>query len=576
MKRLGFSKQIVLLLMSLVVICIALTEVISYNMTSDLNNRLVMENLQTLTDSTYNLIDSSVNVSIKNYLKAIAEKNKNIVELYYGKFMKGELSETEAKQAVANIFETQSIGETGYIYIVDSKGVLVEHPALRGADISNYDFTMMQIEKKEGYMEYLWKNPADDREREKVLYMVYFEPWDYIISVTSYKSDFIDLIDTNDFKDNILSVEIGKTGYMHVMNSQGELIIHPKQQGVSIYDSVDTAGNHFIQEIIKNKNGSIVYPWKNPGELYYRNKIVIYKYYEPMDWYLCSGVYIGEITEPVELMQRKMITVFILIFVVTAVIALIYSRIILKPINQLILAMEKVISGEFDINIDSNRNDEIGRLTNIFNDMIYKVKNYMDRLSVSNSRLEEINETLENKVKERTCQLELLSNQDGLTGLFNRRKLDEYLEQSWTESLELKEPLTLLLIDIDHFKGYNDTYGHPAGDECLKAVAGAINEMSRKEIDFVARYGGEEFLVVLNDTDRDTGVDVAEQIRKAIEDLKIPHISSAVSDYVTASIGACTLSGFENSDLKGFVELTDEALYNAKTAGRNRVKVNSY
>lgn len=576
MKGLGFSKQIMLLLMSLVIICITLTEVISYKMTSDLNNNLVMENLQTLTDSTYNLIDSSVNASIKNHLRAIAEKNKNIVELYYSKVIKGELSEAEAKQAIANIFETQSIGETGYIYIVDSKGVLLEHPALRGADISNYDFIMMQIEKKEGYMEYMWKNPDDEQDREKVLYMVYFEPWDYIISVTSYKSEFINLVNTSDFKDNILSVEIGKTGYMHVMDSSGELIIHPKQQGASIYDSVDTGGNYFIQEIIKNKNGSIVYPWKNPGELYYRNKVVIYKYYEPMDWYLCSGVYIDEITGPVKLMQRQMSTVSILIFVITAIIAIIYSRIILKPINQLILAMEKVISGEFDINIDSNRNDEIGRLTKIFNDMIHKVKNYMDRLSVSNTRLEEINETLENKVKERTCQLELLSNQDGLTGLFNRRKLDEYLEQSWTESLERKDQLTLLLIDIDHFKGYNDTYGHPAGDECLKAVARAINEMPMEEIDFVARYGGEEFIAVLNKTDRNAGVDLAEKIRKAIENLKIPHISSAVSDYVTVSIGACTLSRFENNDLKGFVELTDEALYKAKIAGRNQVKVNSY
>ncbi|MCY6370183.1 diguanylate cyclase [Clostridium ganghwense] len=576
MRKLGFSKQIMLLLMSLVIICTVLTEVISYSMTSKLNNNLVMNNLQTLTESTYNLIDSSVNASIKNHLRAIAEKNKNIVELYYEKFIKGELSELEAKQAIESILGSQSIGETGYIYIVDSTGVLIDHPVLKGVDVSSYDFIKRQIEKKEGYIEYLWKNPGDERKPDKVLYMTYFEPWDYIISISSYKSEFINLVNTNDFKDNILSVTIGKTGYMHVMNSSGELIIHPKQEGVSIYNFVDTEGNYFIQEIIQKKNGSIIYPWKNPGEEGYKDKIVIYKYYEPMDWYLCSGVYIDEITEPIELMKKRLFTVFCFIFSLSALIALIYSRIILKPIKQLITATEKVIGGEFDIRIKSNRNDEIGELTKIFNDMIYRIKNYMEELNISNSRLEEINTTLEKKVKERTRQLELLSNQDSLTGLFNRRKLDEYLEQVWPKSLEYKEPLALLLIDIDHFKGYNDTYGHPAGDDCLKTVARTIKEMLRKEIDFVARYGGEEFLAVLKNTDQDTALFLAEQVRKGIENLKIPNSSSNISNYVTVSIGVCILNRFSNNDLKTFIELTDEALYKAKTEGRNQVKLHNY
>ncbi|MCM1989099.1 diguanylate cyclase [Oceanirhabdus seepicola] len=576
MRKLGFSKQIMLLLMSLVIICTVLTEVISYSMTSKLNNNLVMNNLQTLTESTYNLIDSSVNASIKNHLRAIAEKNKNIVELYYEKFMTGELSELEAKQAVESILKSQSIGETGYIYIVDSTGVLIEHPVLKGVNISSYDFIQRQIDKKDGYMEYLWKNPEDEIARDKVLYMTYFEPWDYIISISSYKSEFINLVNTNDFKDNILSVTIGKTGYMHVMNSSGNLIIHPKQEGVSIYNYTDTEGNYFIQEIIQKKNGSITYPWKNPGEEGYKDKIVIYKYYEPMDWYLCSGVYIDEIIEPIEQMKKRLFTVFCFIFSLSALIALIYSRIILYPIKQLIKATEKVIGGEFDVRIKSNRNDEIGELTKIFNDMIYRIKNYMEELKISNSQLEEINTTLEKKVKDRTRQLELLSNQDGLTGLFNRRKLDEYLEQAWIKSLEYKEPLAIVMIDIDHFKGYNDTYGHPAGDDCLKMVARTIKEMLRKEIDFVARYGGEEFLAVLKNTDQDTALSLAEQVRKGIEDLKIPHSASKISNYVTISIGVCTLNRFANNDLKTFIELTDEALYKAKTEGRNQVKVHNY
>ena len=576
MKKIGFSKQIMLLLMSLVIICTVLTSVISYNLTSNLNSNLVMNNLQTLTDSTYNLIDSSVNTSIKNHLRAIAEKNKNIVELYYRKYMSGELSELDAKKTIESILLSQKIGATGYIYIVDSTGTLDVHPALKGVDISGYDFVTRQIEKKEGYIEYLWRNPNDERDREKVLYMTYFKPWDYIISVSSYKSEFINLVNTNDFKDNILSIKIGKTGYMHVMNSSGDLIIHPKQEGVSIYNYTDTEGNYFIQEIIHKKNGSIIYPWKNPGEEDYKDKIVIYKYYEPMDWYLCSGVYIDEIVEPINQMKTRLFFVFCFIFSISALIALIYSKIILNPIKNLIKATEKVIRGDFNISINSKRNDEIGKLTNIFNDMIYRIKNYMEELRISNSSLEEINFTLEKKVEERTHQLELLSNQDGLTGLYNRRKMDEYLEQSWFKSLESKQPLSVLLIDIDHFKGYNDTYGHPAGDDCLKKVAQNIKEKLREDIDFVARYGGEEFIAILNNTNRDKAGFLAERVRKGIENLKITHASSEISNYITVSIGVCTLYQFSNKKLQTFIEMTDEALYKAKAEGRNQVKLYKY
>ena len=497
MSQLGFSKQILLLLLSLVIICTVVTEVISFNMTSDLNDELIMDNIESIAESTYNLIDSAVNVSIRNHLRAIAEKNKDIIKLYYEKYQRGELSEEEAKATINEILMSQKVGDSGYTYLLDSKGVLSHHPVVSGEDISSYDFVKKQIETKEGYLSYFWKNPEDIEAREKVLYMTYFEPWDYIISVSSYKSEFINLINVFDFKENILSVKTGETGYMYVMNSKGELIIHPKQEGVSIYDSVDAEGNYFIQEIIKNKNGRIVYPWKNPDEEYYRDKIVIYRYFEPMDWYLCSGVYIEEINEPIKRMKNRLSIVFIFIVLFSAIIALIYSRIIISPIKSLINAMKNVNKGEYDITIENTRHDEIGELTNIFSKMIYRIKNYMEELKISNVQLADTNKMLEQKVKERTQELELLSNLDELTGLYNRRKLDVFLKTAWQEAIHFQEPIALLMIDIDYFKDYNDTYGHPAGDECLKRVAQRINKMFRKQDDFVARYGGEEFIVIL-------------------------------------------------------------------------------
>lgn len=570
-KQLGFSKQIMLILVSLSIICTGLMGIMGYTITDNLNNELVLNRLQAQTDSTYNLIDSVVSASIKNHLRTIAEMNKNIIELYYTKYTSGEISEDAAKREVERNLLRQRVGETGYVYIVDSKATLQVHPLLKNTNLSTYAFIQTQIEQKQGYLEYSWKNPSDNKERKKALYMTYFEPWDYIISVSSYKDEFITLVNTTDFRNNILSIVLGETGYMYVINSQGKLIIHPKQEGTSIYDSVDSQGNLFIQEIIRNKNGMIVYPWKNPDEEFSREKIVIYKYYEPMDWYICSGVYINEVVKPIEKMKFKFIAISLFIIVIAACISIVYSRVIVNPIKNLIDATEMVAIGNFDITIKKFRNDEIGRLTDIFNKMTREIKNYMGDLLLANRKLEEINTNLEEKVQDRTQQLELLSNLDGLTGIANRRKMDEYLQHAWNLSHRNTQPLSLIFIDIDFFKNYNDTYGHPAGDECLKKIATTISGSLKRSTDFAARYGGEEFIVILNNTGQAGAAEIAECIRKDIERLRLPHASSPVAEVVTVSMGTSTLVSFADIALQGFVQSADEALYAAKQSGKNRL-----
>ncbi len=559
-----------IILVSLSVICTSLMGVIGYNITDKLNRDLVLNNLQVQTESTYNLIDSAVNTSIRNYLSAIAEMNKKIIESYYSRVIAGEISEKAAKIDIERILLSQKIGETAYIYIVNSQGVLQEHPFIKNADLSKYDFIKTQIDKKQGYIEYSWQNPTDIKERKKALYMTYFEPWDYIISVSSYKSEFNNLVNIQDFKSNILSRVIGETGYMYVINSTGKLVIHPKQEGISIYDSMDSQGNYFIREIIKNKNGMVVYPWKNPDEKEAREKIVIYRYYEPMDWYLCSGVYINELVKPVQLMKMKFFIISLGILCLSILISIIYSKALLHPVRMLITATERVIDGNFDIKIKNERNDEIGRLINIFNQMILKIKHYMAGLQLANEKLEKANIDLEHKVQERTKQLELLSNLDGLTGIANRRKMDDYLHHEWKLALRNKYPLSLIILDIDFFKNYNDTYGHPAGDDCLKKIVKALSSSLKRSTDFVARYGGEEFVVILSNTAQEGALEIAENIRKAVEELLIPHATSLVFSSVTISLGISTLVSFANTSLSGFMKSADEALYGAKQSGKNR------
>lgn len=167
------------------------------------------------------------------------------------------------------------------------------------------------------------------------------------------------------------------------------------------------------------------------------------------------------------------------------------------------------------------------------------------------------------------AMMERISLTDGLTDLANRRHFDQFLDQEWARAKRLSTPLTLIMLDIDHFKPFNDHYGHPAGDECLREVSRILESVVRRPTDLVARYGGEEFAIVLPDTDSITLV--AEACRAAIEAARIEHRLSEVSDVVTVSVGACSLIPGPTTSLEQLKKQSDAALYRAKHAGRNTV-----
>ena len=170
-------------------------------------------------------------------------------------------------------------------------------------------------------------------------------------------------------------------------------------------------------------------------------------------------------------------------------------------------------------------------------------------------------------------QLQNLAMVDQLTQIANRRCFDEILHQEWHRLVREKRPLSLLLCDIDYFKQYNDTYGHPQGDICLQQVAQALQQGVQRSIDLVARYGGEEFVVILPHTDQEGALQVAQKIQDVLEQFNLPHRSSAVADRVTMSIGICTLIPTVKRFPLDLINAADHALYQAKTQGRNRAVI---
>lgn len=186
----------------------------------------------------------------------------------------------------------------------------------------------------------------------------------------------------------------------------------------------------------------------------------------------------------------------------------------------------------------------------------------MERIIAMRDELQRLNQNL----------LEL-SERDSLTKLFNRRTFDERAESAWKQAARNNEALAILIMDIDHFKLYNDTYGHMAGDACITRVAQAIQDSLSRPGDIVARYGGEEFIALLSDTQEDGAYHVAERIRRRVEALGIRHRESPTATHVTISVGGAVINHTAGTELGDQINAADRALYASKQAGRNRVTV---
>lgn len=215
------------------------------------------------------------------------------------------------------------------------------------------------------------------------------------------------------------------------------------------------------------------------------------------------------------------------------------------------------------------------------NDYILKDENIQDVILISidkvieNFRLKTQNIQLLEDLERKNRELNKMAFVDGLTGISNRRYFEDSLNREWENALKASDPLSVILIDIDFFKLYNDTYGHQQGDLCLKQVAQTLNESAGISRNIVARYGGEEFVAVLPGQDVKGATFVANRMISAISLLKLPHESSTVSDILTISLGVACLTPAQELSPADLLKIADRELYNAKKEGRNRYRIST-
>jgi len=191
-----------------------------------------------------------------------------------------------------------------------------------------------------------------------------------------------------------------------------------------------------------------------------------------------------------------------------------------------------------------------------------QVEDFINKKTIlqKNEELKRINKQLQ----EANQKLEMISKTDGLTGITNRLSFESVLRDEWDNCMQHSTPLSLIMIDIDYFKEYNDHYGHPAGDRCIKLIANLLTMYAKDPTYKVARYGGDELIIVLPYTDKEKAWNLAEQIRKGVEEKALPHMYSEAAKHVTISLGVNTVVPSDNVSIEEFIRNTDQALYKAK------------
>lgn len=337
----------------------------------------VERELQQTTGMILNMVKTSAGASIRNHLRAIAEKNRDIAGYYHRLALSGILTPEEAKQKAGAVMLSQTIGTSGYVCCLDSSGIMAIHPEqdIVGSDVSGHAFAREQIRMKQGYLEYEWKNPGEERPRPKALYMAYFEPWDWIISASTYRNEFRQLVNVDDFRDSILSITFGRTGYSFVLDLEGRPVIHPGFQGGNGAPG-QAMQEKDIREMLEKRRGRVLYDRQRPGGSENRQELVIFNSLPEYGWIVASSSCPDEFYGPLKTIRNVIAGAFVLSLLLVLPITFTISSSITNPLHKLMAHFDRGVSGDFTARMAIESRDEVGQLTQYFNRFMGQLEAY--------------------------------------------------------------------------------------------------------------------------------------------------------------------------------------------------------
>ncbi len=354
---------------------------LSYYQVKQILETSIEKELRHTTESLFTLVETTAAISIRNRLAAIAEKNLDLTEFYYSKHRSGLLTRQEAIDILEEIFLHQSIGINGYIYCINSNADVIIHPdyQVKGSNVSEFEFIKQQLKIKDGYLEYDWKNPGEPEARPKALYMTYYKPLDWIISVSAYRNEFSYLVDINDFQKPVLSFTSGESGYAYILDNNGKALIHPAFAGINLATDLDQPAD-FFAEMLTRDAGKLRYFWKNPGDAASREKQVIFKHLPQFDWIIGSTSYMDEVYAPLHTFN-KLLGITVLLVLGSGIFLIFFvSRSVTRPLEILMLKLTAGAKGDFSVRMDYDAPDEIGQLASHFNSFMGQLEDYHTRV----------------------------------------------------------------------------------------------------------------------------------------------------------------------------------------------------
>lgn len=350
------------------------------------------------TESVKLTIEDSLDLSIRNHLRGIAEINRDTVAGFYMQYKKGVLSESEAKKRAGEVLLSQRIGKTGYIFAWDITRypdiiTLAVHPFIQGSNVADVSFVQKGAGLKTGYLQYKWKNPEDQTDRDKVMYLSYFKPWNWVIAASSYREEFTELISISDFSEKILSMKFGENGYYFIITSRGDTIIHPYIKG-NAYNLSDKDGKMFIQEICAKKNGEITYYWPEPGDNEPGRKMSIFRHIPDFDWILISSSYPDEYNVTLKRIGLIILSSLVLLIIILFFVTYLSGSRIIKPLRELMERLREGAAGNYSLQLPIRSGDELGELSGHFNTFMEQIRINRDGLLSAQYYLSNIINTL--------------------------------------------------------------------------------------------------------------------------------------------------------------------------------------
>ena len=411
--KLTIKYKIIFAFSALSLVTILFLATTTYINARSMSYSMIENDLKHTTDTFASIVLASINSSAKGYLDGAVDSGLNTINLTYMNSLRGGYSEKVAMYDASQALLEQNIIENGYFIILNSSGEIIydrKRDSI-GKNLSNSEGFAELVKERSGFARVSLNGVPS------LAAAGYFEEWEWIIIGAVPVSDFKTMLDPKDFRDYILSVKIGDTGYGFVLDSEGTLMVHPALEGKNLIESRDSDGRLFIKEMVTNKNGKIIYPWKNPNETSARDKIVIYKHIPEVNWIIAAGSYIEELEAPLIRMRNIILIetpIILALFIITSYIA---ASTITRPLLGFVTVFREIAGGDLTKKIAVKSGDEIGTVAREFNifvdnirETMLSVKDATDTVASATNELSSTAEELSSTADSQSAQVGDIAN----------------------------------------------------------------------------------------------------------------------------------------------------------------------